>query len=247
MMYKLCFVVPVFNHQGFVEKTIGKLSGYAYPIFLIDDGSGDDCKKIMDDIVAKNQNVSLIRLPYNQGQGAAVMAGIRAAFFAGFTHALQIDVDGQHDVGDIDKFIALSKVQPEALISGKPVYDATIPKARLYGRYLTHFWVWIETLSFDIQDSMCGFRIYPLRETIQLLDQACIGRRMDFDVEIMVRLYWQGVPVQFIKTSVIYPPDGVSHFDSVADNWRITKMHTKLFFGMILRLFPLLRLKWSRE
>ncbi len=41
--------------------------------------------------------LTLMRLPVNGGKGAAVMAGLRAARKAGYTHALQIDADGQHD------------------------------------------------------------------------------------------------------------------------------------------------------
>jgi hypothetical protein len=37
-----------------------------------------------------------------------------------------------------------------------------VPKGRLYGRYATHVWIWINTLSFEIRDSMCGYRVYPL-------------------------------------------------------------------------------------
>lgn len=59
-----------------------------------------------------------------------------------------------------------------------------MPKGRLYGRYLTHFWVWVETLSLDIRDSMCGFRIYPLAATEALLRSEALGERMDFDIEV---------------------------------------------------------------
>ncbi|NQZ08546.1 MAG: glycosyltransferase family 2 protein, partial [Algicola sp.] len=99
----------------------------------------------------------------------------------------------------------------------------------------THFWVWVETLSFTIKDTMCGFRVYPLKPCIELIQAKTLGTRMDFDIEIMVRLYWRGVATLFLPTKVIYPEDGISHFQPVADNVRITWMHTRLFFGMLLR------------
>lgn len=117
-----------------------------------------------------------------------------------------------------------------------PEYDESVPKGRLYGRYLTHLWVWINTLSFAIRDSMCGFRIYPLAPVLALMAQEPIGRRMDFDVEIIVRLFWRGVAVINLPTRVTYPSDGVSHFDVWRDNVRISRMHARLFFGTSRRL-----------
>lgn len=241
MNYKLCIIVPVYNHHTFIQKTVEALLPFKYDIFLIDDGSTAECHAALQSIVSENPNINLITLPQNKGKGAAVMDGFKAAFDLGYTHALQIDADGQHDISDIPNFIEYSKAHPETLVSGRPIYDESVPKARLYGRYLTHFWVWVETLSFEIKDSMCGFRIYPLKKTCALMTQRAIKPRMDFDIDIMVRLYWNDVPMHFIKTRVIYPDNGISHFDTLHDNWRITKLHTGLFFGMLPRIPSLLK------
>jgi glycosyltransferase involved in cell wall biosynthesis len=181
-----------------------------------------------------------MRLPVNQGKGGAMMAGLREAQRRGHTHALQIDADGQHDPGDIPKFLATARARVAELVCGTPVYDASIPKGRLYGRYLTHVWVWINTLSFEIRDSMCGFRVYPLNATVAVLDSATLGRRMDFDTEVLVRLYWRGVRFANVPTRVTYPLDGISHFKALRDNVLISRMHARLFFGMLLRLPVLL-------
>ena len=153
----------------------------------------------------------------------------------GCSHALQIDADGQHDADDVPRFLAEAQAHPDAVVNGRPVYDESVPKGRLVGRYATHVWVWINTLSFDIADSMCGFRAYPLAATIAMLDRESVGLRMDFDIEIIVRLHWAGVPVRNLPTRVTYPLDGVSHFDLWRDNLRISKMHARLFFGMLWR------------
>ena len=115
------------------------------------------------------------------------------------------------------------------------MYDDSVPKGRLVGRYATHIWVWINTLSLDISDSMCGFRMYPLAATLAMLDRNHVGQRMDFDVEVIVRLHWAGVPIRNLPTQVRYPLDGVSHFDLWRDNVRISRMHARLFFGMLPR------------
>lgn len=163
------------------------------------------------------------------------MAGLRAAQALGYTHALQIDADGQHDASDIPRFLAAMHDTPDTLILGRPVYDDSVPKARLYGRYVTHVWVWIETLSLDIRDSMCGFRLYPLAPVCALIDAVRIGPRMDFDIEVLVRLHWRGLRVRTIPTRVIYSGDGVSHFHVWRDNARISAMHARLVMEMIPR------------
>lgn len=242
--HKLCFVIPVYNHHPFVENLLERISCYGFEVFLIDDGSMQECRDLLKILANAQDDLHLIRLPYNQGKGAAVMAGMREAYKKGFTHALQIDADGQHNIDDIPSFVSRSQAHPNELISGQPSYDDSVPKARKYGRHFTHVWVWIETLSLDIKDSMCGFRVYPLDVTIRLIDEIKIKERMDFDTDILVRLYWRDVAMHFIKTKVVYPIDGISHFDSLRDNIRITKMHTYLFFGMLKRLPKLLQRKF---
>ena len=69
---------------------------------------------------------------------------------------------------------------------------------------------------------------------------------MDFDVEILVRLHWRGLRIVSLPTKVRYPANGISHFKLVRDNALISWMHTKLFFGMLLRTPILLARKFSR-
>ena len=233
-----CVLIPCYNHGAMLASVLARLAPFNLPVIVVDDGSDARTKQHIAALDAPQLRV--LTLPHNQGKGAAVIAGLRAAAAAGFSHALQLDADGQHQVEDTPRMLAEAERYPHCLISGQPQYDASIPKSRLYGRYITHFWVWVETLSFSLKDSMCGFRVYPLAASLELCDRRAIGQRMDFDTEIMVRLYWQGTPSRFIRTRVTYPPSGVSHFDALHDNLRISWMHTRLFFGMLPRIPQLL-------
>lgn len=233
---KCCAVVPVYNHEHAVGAVVAALRGHGLPVILVDDGSRTRCAAVLDALVLGDpQGVCCVRRAVNGGKGAAVADGLRAARAAGHTHALQIDADGQHDTADVPRFLEAASAAPSHTIVGCPRYDASVPKGRLYGRYATHVWVWINTLSLRITDSMCGFRVYPLDAVVPLLERARIGRRMDFDVEVLVRLDWAGVSIRNVPTRVRYPQDGVSHFRPLADNLAISWMHTRLFFGMLLR------------
>jgi predicted LPLAT superfamily acyltransferase len=235
-----CVIVPVYNHGTPLQTTVERLAQHGLPILIVDDGSDVATKQAIA-VVVQRYEATLLTLPCNGGKGAAVMAGLRAASTGGYTHALQVDADGQHDLQDLPNLLIAARAHPTALICGAPRFDESAPASRLYGRRLTGFWVCVETLSFAMPDTMCGFRVYPLASSIALLESARLGRRMDFDIEIAVRLYWRNVPLVAIPTSVVYPQDGISNFRVLADNWLITKLHVKLFFGMLIRLPILLR------
>lgn len=239
-VFNPCVVIPVYNHEHAIEGVVSRLEQYQLPCILVDDGSHSACAAILDNLAARNEWVTLVRRSLNGGKGAAVVTGFEAASQYGYSHALQIDADGQHDTNDVPKFLAQGRQFPDRVINGEPIYDDSIPKVRFYCRYLTHVWVWINTLSMAIGDSMCGFRLYPLKATMVLLDKVSLGRRMDFDTEVLVRLHWQGVDIKPQATAVHYPEDGVSHFDLWRDNVAISAMHAKLFLGMLLRLPQLL-------
>ncbi|MGZ5007446.1 MAG: glycosyltransferase family 2 protein [Methylobacter sp.] len=237
---KPCIIIPVYNHEAAIPWVLAKLKPFAIPVFLVNDGSSVCCSRILADCAEREADwLTLITRPQNGGKGAAVLDGFNAAQALGFSHALQIDADGQHDVNDIPVFIEAGRQQPEALILGRPLFDSSAPKSRVYGRMIANLWVWINTLSFAVEDSMCGFRLYPLGAVAELSRVTDIARGMDFDIDILVRLYWQGVDVVNIPTRVNYPYDGVSHFKLWRDNVNISKTHAKLFFGMLQRI-PLL-------
>jgi glycosyltransferase involved in cell wall biosynthesis len=242
---RCCFIIPCYNHDLVIDETVQALSKYSLPIIIVDDGSQASTKNILKQVAKKYAQVQLIHHVENGGKGAAMQTGLSVAIENKMTHALQIDADGQHDLNDLDAFMLEAEKYPTALISGKPVYDNSISKGRYYGRYITHFWVAIETLSFKVMDSMCGYRVYPLAEYEKLTSNAQLGKRMDFDIEVMVKLVWQGVNVHFVNTKVHYPEFGLSHFHAFKDNVLITKMHTRLFFGMLWRLPTLLLRKLS--
>src|SRR5215831_14111010 len=236
-MFKPCVLIPVYNHEHAVDAVVHAVLAQNLSCILVDDGSSLGCARTLEALVAgAPTQITLIRHPVNRGKGSAVLTGIRYAVQAGYTHALQIDADGQHWVSDIPHFLQQAAAHPQALIVGCPDYGETVPSLRFYLRYLTHVWVWINTLSRQIKDSMCGFRVYPLSPIIALDNRQKLGTRMNFDIEVLVRLYWDGLEIINVTTPVSYPSDGVSHFRDVLDNFLISRTHSILFFGMLMRL-----------
>lgn len=221
-------IIPCRNHGLTVEKVLEGLEPLGLPVIVVDDGSDAVTREALDELAPRCPEMTLLRHEVNRGKGAALTTGLHYAEKEGYTHALQVDADGQHDLADAPTLLESAKRDPNALWSARPLYDESVPKKRLIGRYVTHVWVWIETLSFEIVDSMCGYRVYPIAPTLAILKTKHVGQFMDFDTEIMVRLYWKGLRVRFVPSRVIYPEDGYSNFRMWEDNVRISKMHTRL-------------------
>lgn len=239
--FRLCAIIPSRNHHRVLGSIVDVLVARRIPVFIVDDGSAPDAAQAIALLQDSAKNVEVIRLPENRGKGGALGVAMKAAAAASYSHAVQVDADGQHDLNSLDELIATARARPDALISGIPVYDHSVPRGRAIGRWLTHVWVWIETLSLQIKDSMCGFRVYPLALALSVIEEEQVGHYMDFDTEIMVRMFWRGAPVVHLPVRVTYPDGNVSNFRLFKDNWLITCMHTRLFFGMLWRLPTLLR------
>lgn len=243
---KPCIIIPVYNHEHAIVQVIANLKPYGIPCLLVNDGSSAACSQVLEACAKQEASwLTLLNRSENGGKGAAVLEGFNVAIRLGYTHALQIDADGQHNSDDIPRFLEAGRLNPDAMILGKPVFDESVPKNRLYGRRFTNLWIAINTLSLTIADGMCGFRLYPLTAVNQLISTQQIGQRMDFDIDSVVRLYWQGVKVINIPTTVNYPIDGVSHFKLWRDNVMISKIHARLFFGMLIRMPQLLLRHWQ--
>lgn len=236
-----CVVIPSFGHWSALPMIVDALIERGLPIIIVDDGNSGEGRRAIDELADVRRQIEVIHLAKNEGKGVAVRIGLERAFARGFSHALQIDADGQHDLGAIDALMTASDQNPQALVSGRPVYDESIPRGRQIGRWVTHIWVFIETLSLRIIDSMCGFRVYPLASALDVFSKEDIGRRMDFDTDIMVRMFWRGVPPIFVPVKVTYPIGNRSNFRLIEDNILISMMHTRLVLTMILRLPSILR------
>ena len=228
---KICVLIPNYNHGRAIQQVLANLQAHELSCLIVDDGSDAITKNQLKLAEAKYAWISVLYLPHNCGKGGAVKAGIKYLVNTDFTHILQIDADGQHDLTDIPKFIKAMEKNPAAVIAGCPIYDKSAPKSRVHGRKITNFWVTIETWSREIKDAMCGYRIYPLQKTNEIIHEDKCGNGIELDIEIPVHLHWEGLAFIFIPTHIDYPSDGISHFKMWAEKGKVSMGHTRLFFG----------------
>ncbi len=239
-------LIPSYNTGERVLETVREARAHWNPVWVVVDGSTDGTGGRLDAMAAKDPGLRVFILPRNQGKGAAILHGLREASAQGYTHALTMDADGQHPADHIRELMAASERAPQALILGKPVFDASAPRVRVIGRRVSNGWANLETLWAGIGDSLFGFRVYPIRPLLAVMEPQRWMRRFDFDVEAAVRLVWRGLaPVNLPAPVRYFRPEegGVSHFNYVRDNLVLSWMHARLFVGFLLRL-P--RLAWQR-
>jgi glycosyltransferase involved in cell wall biosynthesis len=239
-------LIPSYNPGDLLQATVRAARAQWSPVWVVVDGSTDHSTAAVQAMAAQDPLLRVIVLPHNQGKGAAVLAGLQAALQAGFTHALTMDADGQHPAELIPHFMATSAAAPDAMVLGKPVFGPEAPALRVQGRRVSNAWANLETLGMGVGDSLYGFRVYPVRPLIAVMQSTRFMRRFDFDPEAVVRLCWAGVrpinldaPVRYLAAD----EGGVSHFKYGRDNTLLTWMHTRLFIGFVLRLPWLL---WRR-
>jgi len=241
-------LIPSYNTGPRVLDTVRQARRAWSPVWVVVDGSTDGTADLLRTEAATDPGLTVLVLPRNSGKGAAVLHGLLEARRQGFTHALTMDADGQHDAGHIAGFMALSAAHPDAVLLGRPVFDASVPPARLHGRKISNFWARLETLWLGIDDSLFGFRVYPVDPLIRIMEGTRFMRHFDFDPEAAVRLVWAGHRPLCPPASCRYltpAQGGVSHFHYLRTNAVLVWMHLRLLAGFLPRWPRLLRRRWS--
>jgi glycosyltransferase involved in cell wall biosynthesis len=236
-------LIPSYNTGERLFSTVSAARAQWNPVWVVVDGSTDGTGERLQQMAEADPGLRVWLLPHNQGKGAAVLHGLRAAHEAGYTHALTMDSDGQHPADLIPAFMQASQARPETMVLGRPIFDASAPLLRVRGRKLSNGWTQLETLFAGIGDSLYGFRVYPVAALIATMERQPWMRRFDFDTEAVVRLAWRGIKPVNIDAPVKYltaEEGGVSHFNYLRDNALLTWMHTRLMVEFVLRLPSLL-------
>jgi glycosyltransferase involved in cell wall biosynthesis len=226
---RFAIVIPAYNHgrqvRGIAEKTLR----LGLPVIVVDDGSTDCTPQVL----APLSDVTVIRHKENQGKGASLLAGFTAALHLA-DWAITIDADGQHNPEDTLSLIQAIPEGQRPLVIGKRegMEYENVPWTSRWGRRFSNFWVWASCGRW-FSDSQSGFRVYPLPETLHLGARA---RRYQFEVEVLVRAVWRGIPIIEVPVRAFYGPveERVSHFRPWLDFWRNTRTFARLVATRVL-------------
>jgi glycosyltransferase involved in cell wall biosynthesis len=232
---KCCVVVPTYNNVATLPAVLKELRLFCEDIIVVDDGSDDGTGNLL----AAETGITLITMPVNKGKGYAVRAAFRKSVDMGFDYLITIDSDGQHSVSDLGQFVMKIRENPGALIIGeRNMKQASVPGKSSFGHRFSNFWFRVET-GQKLRDTQSGYRLYPVK---RMKKMRWVTRRYEFEIEVLVRAAWKGIPILHVPVSVYYAPKEkrISHFRPFIDFTRVSLLNTVLVFIALLFVRPFL-------
>ncbi len=231
---KVCVIIPTYNNAATIGRVVKEVLQYTSNIIVVNDGSTDATENILSFI---DGIITISYLP-NAGKGMAIRTGFKKAIALGYEYAITIDSDGQHFAKDLPAFIHKIKTKGSALIMGaRSMHNAeNVPGKSNFGNKFSNFWYKVET-GIELPDTQTGYRLYPLAA---LRTMQFYTRKYEFEIEIIVRLTWAGVPVTSVPITVYYPPkeERISHFRPLKDFTRISIVNTVLVTICFFYIWP---------
>ena len=233
LQHEACVLIPTYNNAQKLAGVIEDVLTYTTQIVVVNDGSTDDTAEILK----KFPGIKVISYLPNKGKGMALRTGIRETAAMGYKYAIAMDSDGQHYAKDLPAFLDQIAETPGALIVGaRNMGVDNVPVKSNFGNKFSNFWYWVNTGN-KLPDTQSGYRLYP----VQLLAKKhFFTRKYEFEIEVIVRASWSGIPVIFIPVSVYYPPaeERITHFRPFKDFSRISVLNTVLVTVAILWVKP---------
>ncbi len=232
MKKRVCIIIPTYNNAGTLRTVVSEVLVVSKDLLVVNDGSTDDT----EDILKGFPGLDYLSFPANQGKGMALRKGFEHAYRLGFDYAITLDSDGQHEPDNIlDLLAQLEHLEEETVLMGsRNMAQEGVPKKSSFGNSFSNFWFWVDT-GIKLSDTQTGFRAYPLAT---ISEKKWFSRKFEFEIEVIVRLAWEGIPVREVPIRVNYPEDRVSHFRPFTDFARISVLNTVLFVLALVYYAP---------
>jgi glycosyltransferase involved in cell wall biosynthesis len=210
-------IIPVFNEAAVLAVLLDKVRGLKLAqaeVIVVDDGSNDASAEI-----ALNAGASVVRHPYNIGNGAAVKSGIRAA--RGKVIVL-MDGDGQHQPEDIPKLLA--EAPNYRMVVGARAKGSKLRFHR-YAANLLYNLLASYVTKFKVQDLTSGFRVLPRREALRFID--LLPNTFSYPTTLTLAFLRSGFTVKYVPIQTLYRA-GTSKISLLTDGIRFLLIITKI-------------------
>jgi glycosyltransferase involved in cell wall biosynthesis len=201
---QLVFVIPAFNEEATIANVVGQLKDKA-SIIVVDDGSSDQTST-----KARSAGALVISHKNNFGYDKSLETGLCEAINLGYTYAITMDADGQHNPLQVDYFY-------ESLISGA---DVVVGHRNEMQRWSEELFGFVGKFIWGIKDPLCGMKAYRLSKLKGLKK---LNSYRSIGTEIVIRLASYGAVIVQIDVST-NQRSGQSRFGGgIEANFRIIK------------------------
>ncbi len=229
---KIAILIPAYNEERYIERVINNCLKYDLDIIIVNDGSDDNTLKIVRSIPKpENANIIIINHPVNKGKGQALKTGFEYVLKNNYSGVITLDADGQHDTGEIDKFLKiLEKEKPDLIIGNRLGDTRKMPFIRLATNVFTS-WIISNIAGRKVRDVQCGFRYISSRALKNIRLET---KNFDTEPEIILKAGWLDYKIQNLPIKTIYHKDFISYVNPVKD--------TIKFFRLVFN-----SLKWKKR
>lgn len=217
-----CVIIPTYNNEKTIVKIINDSLEYTDKIIVVNDGTTDSTAELLK---LYETSIIIIHQSKNYGKGIALRTAFKKAIEMGYRYAITIDSDGQHFPADFVLFLDKIEQDPDSLIIGaRNMNSENVPGGSSFGNKFSNFWFWIET-GIKIPDTQSGFRLYPISQMKKI---NYFTSRFEFEIEVIVKAAWKGIPVIPLPIQVYYAKgdERVTHFRPGKDFMRISLLNT---------------------
>jgi glycosyltransferase involved in cell wall biosynthesis len=156
-------VVPAYNESETITAVVEALREHAprFDTLVVDDGSTDGTAAL-----AYKAGARVLRLPFNLGIGGAVQTGFVYAREHDYDFLAQVDGDGQHDSGELQRLIAEMEAGTADVVCGSRFltddHHYPAPISRRTGIHIFAFLL-SRIVGMPVSDPTSGFRLYNRR------------------------------------------------------------------------------------
>jgi len=239
---KCCVIVPTYNNEATLANVVNGILNYTSNVLVVNDGASDGTA----DILKKFFEVYVVTHKVNKGKGEALKTGFSEATKLGYRNAITIDSDGQHMPDDLPKFVEVMEKNHGTLIVGaRNMNQESVPAKSSFGHKFSNFWYLVET-GIKLPDTQTGYRLYPIN---LLKNMRFFTKKYEFEIEVLVRAAWKGIPVSSIPVDIYYAPKEIriSHFRPFTDFTRVSILNTFLVFLAFFYFRPVMYLRTLRK
>lgn len=160
-MIKIAAIIPAFNEEENIKGVVDSINDLESLYFSIDAIVVNDCSNDNTIEIIESLNCIVLDLPVNLGIGGAVQTGFKYAYQNEYDYAIQVDGDGQHPAGEIEKlFLTIKENSYDVVIGSRFILNEGF-QSTVLRRFGIRYFMWLNKvlLGITITDCTSGFRL----------------------------------------------------------------------------------------